>query len=201
MNDKEKTIWCAHTLFSKGLVSSSTGNISFRENDIIYISQSGSCFGLLDEHSFAQLSLNGDIIAGKPSKEWPMHLKLYRENPEIVSVIHTHSFYSTKLSCIKDLENMKDQLFKYTPYLQMQTSGRIGIVEYGKPGSEELFHHFYEKVNKDTNVYILKNHGVFIAHTDPLKSFYLLEEFETSSRLLCEIEKDLIYSGIENQLQ
>lgn len=43
----DAAIWSAHTLFQKGLVSGSTGNISFLHEHRMYISRSGSCFGRL----------------------------------------------------------------------------------------------------------------------------------------------------------
>ena len=36
MNIKEECIWVANTLFKKGLVSGSTGNISYKENENNY---------------------------------------------------------------------------------------------------------------------------------------------------------------------
>ena len=80
MNILDQTLWVAHTLFQRELVTGSTGNISFRENDIIYISKSGSCFGLLEETSFAKVSIDGTVLEGKPSKEFPMHISLYQKN-------------------------------------------------------------------------------------------------------------------------
>ncbi|MGN1342981.1 MAG: class II aldolase/adducin family protein, partial [Traorella sp.] len=135
------------------------------------------------------------ILEGKPSKEYPMHLKLY-ENDQVNCVIHTHSFYSTLISCIKNIENHLDLLYKYTPYLYMQTKGNIQVVDYALPGSEELFQKMYQKVNLDTNVYLLKNHGVFVSGEEILKCFYLLEEFESSARILQTIE-NLPYNKIQ----
>lgn len=191
MTLKEQVLWVAHTLFQKGLVSGSTGNISYRVDNTIYVSQSGSCFGLLDDDGFAEVSINGLILKGKPSKEWPMHLKLYQENDDIKAVIHTHSFNSTLVSCLKDLnKEMIDQLFEYTPYLEMQTNGKIGIVDYGKPGSEDLFNKFNKEVNKETLCYLLRNHGVFVGSENALKAFYILEEFEQTCGLFMEINGD-----------
>ena len=194
MNIKEQSIWAAKTLFERGLVTGSTGNISYRENDVVYVSKSGSCFGLIDDNSFAKVTLNGEILEGKPSKEWPMHLKLYKENSEINSVIHTHSFYSTLFSCLDDV--CIKELYKYTPYLDMQTGGKIAVVDYGKPGSEDLFNKFFAKADKDINCYILKNHGVFVSADNPLKAFYIIEEFEQSSKIALSIKKDLNFKAI-----
>ena len=198
MTIKEQTLWVAHSLFQKGLVTGSTGNISYRDGNIIYISQSGSCFGLLDEYSFAEISIDGKILRGNPSKEWPMHIKIYQVNPDINAVIHTHSLYATIISCLSDLSTEKaKKLFEYTPYLKMQTKGNIEVVEFAKPGSKDLFEKFNDVVNKDTICYFLKNHGVFTAGDDMLKAFYVLEEVEQSCKIYNKISLNEIYQKIK----
>lgn len=183
MDNSEITIWVANQLFSRGLVSGSTGNISFREGEIIYISKSGSCFGTLNKDSFAKISINGEIMKGKPSKEWPMHVKLYQTQPHINGVIHTHSFFSTLFSCIEDLQKRINELFSYTPYLEMQTKRNIGIVPYAPPGSQKLFDAFKRQVIQNTNVYFLKNHGVVVSSESVMQAFFLLEEIEQTCKL------------------
>ena len=195
MNDIKKIIWIAKELFKRNKVSGSSGNISFRSDKYIYVSNSGSCFGMPDKNSFARFDLNGKLLAGTPSKEYPMHLKLYG-NKNINCIIHTHSHYSTLLSCIDRIEDNIDKLFKYTPYLKMQTVGFIKVVDYAKPGSNDLFNNFYNQYDVDTKVYLLKNHGVFVSGNDMLKTFYLLEEFEETSRLFIDINKDNKYKTI-----
>ena len=179
----EKAVWSANTLFTKGLSNGSTGNISFRYNDSIYISESGSCFGRLTESCFAIVDLDGSIISGKPSKELPLHVVLYRVNADVQCVIHTHSLYTTLFSCESNLQSKINSLFLYTPYLEILTEGKIAIVEYAEPGSEQLFKTFLQRVCKNTNVYILKNHGIVVAAKDAYKAFDFIEEFEISAKL------------------
>lgn len=197
MCELENTIWVARTLFKKGMVTGSTGNISFRDDDIIYVSKSGSCFGLIDEDSFAKISLSGEILQGKPSKEWPMHLRLYQIDDKVKGVVHTHSFNSTLVSCIENIENKTNELLKYTPYLNMQTNGKIGIVDYANPGSQQLFDNFNSVANSDTNTYVLKNHGIFASADSILKAFYIVEEFEQSAKILLSIKKNIKFSPID----
>lgn len=59
----------AKILFMRGMVTGSTGNISFRVGDAMFISGSGSCFGMLAEESFACVTSAGGIPEGCPSKE------------------------------------------------------------------------------------------------------------------------------------
>lgn len=52
MTPMYEIIEIAKELFNRQLVTGSTGNISYRENDIVYISNSGTSFRELNEKSF-----------------------------------------------------------------------------------------------------------------------------------------------------
>jgi L-fuculose-phosphate aldolase len=187
IEEMQDTLWAAKELFDRQLVTGTTGNISFRKGDNIFITKSGSCFGLLSEDSFSIVEIRGKVISGKPSKEFPLHLSIYRNNPSVASVIHTHSFYCTEFSCLRNAEAEKSKLFAYTPYLKMKTNGKIGFVKYSRPGSEPLFLDFEKEAEKGFNSYILRNHGLIVGTENPITSFSLIEEFETSAHLAMEL--------------
>ena len=179
----EAAIWSAHTLFQKGLVSGSTGNISFLHEHRMYISRSGSCFGRLQPEDSAQVDMQGNILYGKPSKEYPMHLALYRESGGYKAVIHTHSFYATTLSCYSEAETHVKNLFAYTPYLFMRTKGNIPCIAYAPPGSDELIRHFMDKTESKPKILLLKNHGIVVGAEDAYHAFDLVEEMEYSAHI------------------
>lgn len=184
----QDAVWIAKTLFQKGTVTGSAANISFRCGDSVYISQSGSIFGLLSEKSFAQVDLNGQPVnGGRPSKELPMHLTLYREFPSVKAVIHTHSFYSTIWSTLPFV-NPADAIPEDTPYLKMQL-GAIRLVGYHKPGSEELFEAFRKALGNTTG-YLLKNHGPIVGGSSLLDAFAKIEELETSAKVAWHLHRD-----------
>lgn len=165
----EQVIWIAKTLFKRSMVTGSTGNISFRNENDVYISGSGTCFGTIKEGQFSRLSLKGNVINSvKPSKEYPLHLMLYKNKPEVQAVIHTHSFYSVLYSCIKH-ENESDIIPSYTPYLKMKV-GKVGLIPYEKPGSEELFSAM-EKRLIHSDAYILKQHGTVVSGKTLMDAF------------------------------
>lgn len=140
----EQTIWVAKSLFERGKTAGSTANISIRHKERIYISGSGTCFGILRKEDFAVTDLNGEHIEGpKPSKELPLHKLLYQYK-DAGAVIHTHSFYSVLWSCLPH-KNRQDVIPCYTPYLGMKV-GRIGMVPYGPPGSQELYSEFEKHI-------------------------------------------------------
>lgn len=184
-----RVIEIAKELFDRKLVNGMTGNISFRDNEFIYISKSGTCFKYLNEDSFAKISLNGNFIEGKPSKEYPLHLELYKNDENINCVIHTHSFNSVLVSMLKNIDVEKKELFSYTPYLKMKANNHISIVDYFNPGSSELFENFSKIVNENCNVYLLKNHGLIVRGKDVLEVFDIIEEFEQSCKILISIKQ------------
>ncbi len=185
-SEMEEAIWTAHTLFDRQLVTGSSANISFRQGDTVYISRSGAIFGRLGAPDFVRADMNGSWAEGqRPSKEFPLHLSLYRSQPQTRAVIHTHSFYTTLWSCLPDLDS--GELFPcYTPYLNMQFQD-IKVVPYHKPGSQELFQAFGQAADNRADGYILKNHGAVATGRTMLETFSKVEELETSARLAWEL--------------
>lgn len=176
----ETAVWIARSLFERNRVTGSTSNISFLHRGHIFISGGGTCFGTLKPEEFAEAGFDGIVYSSrKPSKELPLHRIVYEQNPEWQAVIHTHSFYSTLWSCLEQ-EDPEDVIPEYTPYLKMKV-GRIGLIPYAKPGSEELFSLFAERAGKSDG-YLLKNHGPVIAGRSLMDAFAGIEELEESAR-------------------
>jgi ribulose-5-phosphate 4-epimerase/fuculose-1-phosphate aldolase len=186
MNDQiqekmQKAIWIGKSLFERNKVSGSSANMSFRHGSVIYITGSGTCFGNLANNDFAVVDLDGNPINQvKPSKELPLHLMLYHKDEKIQAVLHTHSFYATLWSCLKH-EDFSDVIPQYTPYLKMKL-GTVGLVPYGKPGSQELFQAFSKCIDKSDG-FLLKNHGPIVGGKNLMSTFYILEELEESARI------------------
>ncbi len=174
-----------HSLFERGKASGSSANMSFRIDDKVYITGSGTCFGTMKAEDFSVINTKGEHIEGiLPSKEFPLHLALYNVR-DVRAVIHTHSFYSTIWSCIVH-ENEKDCIPQYTPYLQMKL-GSVGIVPYHKPGSKELFAAFEARIN-DSDGFLLQNHGPIVAGKDVMDAFAVIEELEESAKIAWTVQ-------------
>lgn len=176
----EDAIWVGANLFQRGKVSGSAANLSFKYNNQIYITRSGSCFGRLAKEDFSILSMDGIVLNGiKPSKEWPLHLALFLKDDSVEAVVHTHSTYATYWSC-QEWDGKSDLIPSPTPYLKMKV-GEVAFVPYAPPGSEQLFSAFRESL-KETNCYLLANHGPILADKTMLDAFYCIEELEEASK-------------------
>lgn len=177
----EQAVWIAHTLFNRNKVAGSTANLSFLHEGKLYITCSGSSFGTLKTEDFSVVAADGQLLEGKkPSKELPLHKILYNKDAGIQAVIHTHSFYAVMWSMEKH-DNEADCVPEHTPYLKMKL-GTVGLVDYAKPGSEELFAAF-ERVVQASDGYILKQHGPVVGGSSLMEAFNSLEELEESCKI------------------
>jgi ribulose-5-phosphate 4-epimerase/fuculose-1-phosphate aldolase len=184
----DDAVWAARSLFERNKTSGSSANISFRYENRIFISGSGSCFGTLGKKDFSELDISGNPLNGvKPSKEYPLHLAMYHKNSQAGAVIHTHSFYSVLWSCL-DRREGGSVIPRYTPYLEMKL-GNVGWIPYAPPGSKALFNAF-EQVLDDRRGYLLANHGPIVCDTDLFAAFYALEELEESAHLAWELRHE-----------
>ena len=155
--------------------------MSFRHQENIYITRSGSSFGSLTIEDFTLITLSGEVIKGsKPSKEYPLHLDLYKQKQDVNAVLHTHGTYAVLWSML-DHDNPNDCIPNNTPYLAMRV-GTIGLVDYYSPGSKELFKAFSKQIPLSDG-YILKNHGAVLTGKDIQNAFYNAEELEESAKI------------------
>lgn len=185
-NSLKDALWVCSSLFERVKASGSSANMSFKYDNHIYITGTGTCFGRLKEEDFAVVNLKGDWVKGvKASKELALHLIMYEKDENITSVLHTHSFYSTLWSCLEH-ENIVNCIPEYTPYLKMKL-GTVGLIPYQKPGTEALFKDFKENIHKSDG-FLLSNHGPIVGGKSILDAFYILEELEESCRIAWEIE-------------
>ena len=190
---QSEAVWVCRSLFERAKVSGSSANMSFRHEDRIYITRSGSCFGTMEAADFVALSLDGQTYGNekgryemKPSKEWPLHLALFQKSADIGAVIHTHSLYSVLWSFLPAASE-EDCIPARTPYLKMKL-GTVGLIPYEKPGSEELFAAFRQRLDKSDG-FLLKQHGPVVPGKSIMDAFYSLEELEESARVAWELHK------------
>ena len=180
-----EAVWVCRSLFERGKTAGSSANMSFRHGDRVYITASGTCFGTMKQEDFTWISLDGTAAGErKPSKEWPLHLALYEKSQEVGAVIHTHSRACVLWSFVPGLTE-RDCVPDHTPYLKMKL-GTVGLIPYEKPGSQELFDAFRARV-RDSDGFLLKQHGPVVPGRTVMDAFYCLEELEESAAVAWEL--------------
>ncbi len=181
MHALEKLCEMAASFYQRGYAFGSTGNLSIREGDRVWISPTGRSLRNLHPEEFALVDLGGRTLNDKkPSKEAPFHMAAYQAAGERAgAIVHLHSTYSAALSCLPDPIG---ELLPITPYFQMRVAP-LAVVPYFRPGSPKLGE-FVGDAARESNCMLLRNHGMTCFGRTLEEAVDRAEELEETAKLL-----------------
>ena len=126
--------------WERGLLSGFNGNVSLRLEGHLYVTQTGAAKGYLREDEVAVLELpatpgaSARVVCGRPSSECGMHVALYRANPELAGIVHTHPRHLLALELVTPPE-----AFLRLPLFEAERlRADLGLVPALPPGGLEL---------------------------------------------------------------
>jgi ribulose-5-phosphate 4-epimerase/fuculose-1-phosphate aldolase len=164
--------------YARGYVFGSTGNLSVRIGDRIWITPTGQSLKSLTPGELACLDAEAkNHNANKPSKEAPFHLAVYRRRPDVNAIVHLHAPDSVALSCLEAPEEIPP----LTPYYFMRVAP-LAVLPYFRPGSAELAE-AVEQAAPAHNCMLLRNHGTICAGATLNEAVDRAEELEATARL------------------
>jgi ribulose-5-phosphate 4-epimerase/fuculose-1-phosphate aldolase len=115
-----------------------------------------------------------------PTKEVPLHLRMYELRSRLRAVVHLHSPYALAASILEDADPA-DVLPPLTAYYLMRV-GRLPLVPYARPGTPELADLMAEHLG-DAWCALLANHGPVAGGADLTDAVNAVEEIEQTARL------------------
>lgn len=173
-----KALVCKYNklLPTHGLVTMTSGNVSGRdpESGLVIIKPSGVDFDELTPDDMSVVDLNGNVVEGrfKPSVDTATHLYVYRQMPEVGSVVHTHSNYATAFAAVGK------PIPCYLTAMADEFGGGIPISDYARVGEEEIGREIVAKIG-DCPAILMRNHGIFTVGPtvpDAFKAAVMLED-------------------------
>ena len=125
------------SLFDRGYVHGSTGNISVRipqsAGGGFLITPTDACLGFLEPERLAHVDQAGQQIAGdRASKTLLLHQRIYASAAWAQCVIHTHSSWLVDLT-LRGVWSSDDIVPPITPYYVMKV-GHAPLISYCRPG-------------------------------------------------------------------
>jgi ribulose-5-phosphate 4-epimerase/fuculose-1-phosphate aldolase len=178
---RERMVVHGKSLFDRRYTCGGSGNMSARVADGLIVTPTNSCLGRLGPERISKLDWDGKHIGGDPpSKEWILHLAVYRARPDAGAVVHLHSPHAVAVSCLNGL-NVDNVLPPITPYFVMRI-GRLPLVPYYPPGDPRLAEAVGRLAAKCRGV-LLAHHGTVAAGKDLDEAVYNAEELEETARL------------------
>jgi ribulose-5-phosphate 4-epimerase/fuculose-1-phosphate aldolase len=158
---KQKLVDGCHILDREG-ITDSFGHVSARiPGTDAFITIAGVSPGCATLERIIMLDLDGHYLGGDKASpyEWPIHARILRARPEVMSVCHTHSRWSALFSVIKGGLRPIHMYAKFLPAdgpPVYPAAGLIGTVARGEALAATL---------KESNAVLLRAHGDAVVGT------------------------------------
>jgi len=193
---REEICRIGKSLFDRGYVHATAGNISVRLDDGFLITPTDACLGFLDPARLAKLDHSAQQVSGdKASKTIALHARIYATartfDANTACVIHTHSTHLVALS-LRDKALPSplgaELLSPITPYFVMKV-GHVPLVDYHRPGDPEVAKVVsrtitrYAEQGLPLHAVMLTRLGPNVWHDTPAQAMATLEELEETARL------------------
>ena len=152
---KEKLVNAAHILDREG-ITDGFGHVSARlPGRNAFLTLAGVSPGCATVQRLVMLDLDGNYLGGEnmPPYEWPIHACVFKARPDVMSVCHTHSKWSSLFSVVKGGLRPIHMYAKFLPTAGppiYPDAGLVGTVERGKALANAL---------KDSAAVLLRAHG------------------------------------------
>ncbi len=210
------------SLFERGYVHSTAGNISVRLDDGFLITPTDACLGFLDPARIAKVAIDGAHLSGdKPSKTLLLHRGIYEAcsaisnslgSDDVRCVIHTHSTHLVALTLranyVDGALDVPELLPALTPYFVMKV-GRVPVVRYARPGAPEVAQEVasliarYAASGRWLRAVMIERLGPNVWHSDPASAMAVIEELEETAKiaLLASVDSGVLRPLDESAIQ
>jgi L-fuculose-phosphate aldolase len=166
------------SLFSRGLVSSSSGNLSIKIGERLIITRRGSNLGALQEKDLIETGINkNDRATPLASVELTVHREIYK-NTNARAIVHAHPIHATALSlCEKVIKS--DHLNDFCGL------GPVPVIGWGaevKPGGMP---DLIAETLKEINIVVVHGHGTFATGQLMDEAYNFTSGLEEACQILC----------------
>ena len=167
-------------IYNKGFAAANEGNVSVRfGDDQVLCTPTMHSKGFLEPADICTVDLTGHQIAGarKRTSEVQLHLEIYRQRPDIRSVVHCHPPHATAFAIARE-PIPQCVLPEAEVFL-----GEVPIAPYATPGGQ-TFAETIAPFLKQSKVIILANHGTVSFDQTVERAYWWTEILDAYCRIL-----------------
>lgn len=184
MNEKEiKEQMCdvCHKMWQLGWVAANDGNVSVKLDDNTFLATpTGISKSFITPEKIVKINADGEVLEAengyKPSSEIKMHLRCYKERPDVGGVVHAHPPTATGYAVANKA------LDGYTMIEAVIAVGSVPVTPYGTPSTYEVPEAIAPYL-KEHDVMLLQNHGALTVGADLLTAYYRMETLELFAKI------------------
>ena len=176
------------SLFARGYVHATAGNISARAGEGFLITPTDACLGFLDPAALALVGADGVQRSGeRASKTLALHRRIYAADARAHCVIHTHSTHLVSAS-LEGPWRDGELLPPITPYFVMKV-GHVPLIPYHRPGDPQVADLVQQAIERyaargtPIRAVMLERLGPNAWQETPAAAMAVLEELEETARL------------------
>ena len=170
----------AQRMASDGYVVGTSGNVSARVpgEERFLVTPSSVPYRELTPEDIMLLDFEGEVLSEgrSPSVEYGVHLRVYRERPDVKAIFHTHS------PCASALAAMKTPLPPFLEELVVYLGGPVEVSPYAGSGSDELAENV-AKCLGDRAAVLMAHHGTFCVGGSIEKAYHVVELLERAAKI------------------
>jgi L-fuculose-phosphate aldolase len=177
---KQEICEIGHKIYDKGFVAANDGNISYRisENQALCTPTLVSK-GALKPDDICMVDMTGRQLSGKKKRtsEVMLHLEIYKANPKVKAIVHSHPPHATAFSVAGE-----DIPTCILPEVEVFL-GPIPTAVYETPGAEAFARTILPFV-ESAKIVVLKNHGTVSWGETLQQAYWWTEILEAYCRIL-----------------
>ncbi|MBR6790521.1 MAG: class II aldolase/adducin family protein [Oscillospiraceae bacterium] len=181
MELREQMCDVCHKMWQLGWVAANDGNVSVKLPDGNFLATpTGISKSFITPDKLVVIDGEGKVIDGlpgyKPSSEIKMHLRCYRERPDVGSVVHAHPPTATGYAVAgKSMD-------EYSMIETVIAIGSIPLTPYGTPSTDEVPEAITPYL-PNHDVMLLQNHGALTVGADLITAYYRMETLELYAKI------------------
>ena len=161
----EELVRASNRLAEVGYVTSQGGNLSIRvEENLVLITPTKVAKGSIVFDDICAIDMDGNTLYAtpgrKPTSEWPFHIRILKNRPDVKGVVHAHPPILTGFAIAGG--DWMQRPFLPEPVIEV---GPMVMVPYAMPGSDKLAENFDPYVKK-SNGFLMENHGALMISSE-----------------------------------
>lgn len=181
--EKETIQYYIQRLYDRGLTTMSGGNLSVKSREGIFVTPSATDKGTLKPSDIMEVLNDGTKVGPhKVTSEFPVHKRIYENNPGKNAVLHSHTPSILGASVARVLPDISLLAYVFSNF-----NNQVAMAKYREPGSCELADETGKVLSGSKTAAILENHGVFIVGRTMEECYDNLEDLD----LICKIQRNV----------
>jgi L-fuculose-phosphate aldolase len=177
---RQEIVEVGRRMWQRGYVAANDGNISVRlEDGSLLVTPTGVSKGFMAPDSILRLDAHGNVVSGggRITTEVQMHLAVYKECPEIRTVVHAHPPYATTFAAA-ELPLERPILPEIVLFLD-----KVPLAPYATPSTDEMGKSLHGLIPQYKAI-LLSHHGLITMGQTLMEAYFQLERVENYAQVV-----------------